>query len=187
MKFSRGMIISIIAIPLICAVIIALAYLWFYMNMLLPYEEFLLKEKGTLVLFDALNDEVWRALPPLPSGSSVKSKWSVGIDSPSYTHGRWLTIEISTTETASSIVKYYDSFLRSNGWHQNQNLQAFDDVFYYRGTSCIELTPPHGYDTTRYRIYIWHDFQNQDFSPKIPDLNMLIRFELGATEIAQCP
>ena len=137
-------------------------------------------------MFDALNEDVVANLPELPPGSTLEEQWSVGIDAPLYEHGRWLWMEMTTTHTTDFILEYYGSFLLNNGWHKNTGLRAFEHAFYYRDTSCIEISPPIN-QNTQYRILIWHDFRNQTFSPKMPDKRTMSWFEYGMTNVAVCP
>jgi hypothetical protein len=150
------------------------------------YDEFLLAERKTISMFDALNEDVVENLPELPLGSTLEKKWSVGIDAPLYEHGRWLWMEIATTQTTEYILEYYGSFLLKNGWQENKKHHAFEDAFYYRKASCIEINPPIN-QNAYYRILIWQDFRNQDFSPQIPDMKIMSRLEMGMTDIATCP
>jgi hypothetical protein len=61
-----------------------------YENKKREYTNFSKSELETIPLFDALNENVAQGLPPLPQGSSLLKKWSVGINAPLYEHGRWL-------------------------------------------------------------------------------------------------
>jgi len=157
-----------------------------YENKKQEYTDFLNNELETIPLFDALNEDVAQSLPPLPPGTSLRKTWSVGINAPLYEHGRWLFMEFSTTQQPSDILEYYRAFFARDGWSENTSLHAFDHLFFFRGTSCIEIVPP-GEKYSYYKIYIWHDYDGQTFSPAIPDKRTMSWFEHGMTNIAVCP
>ncbi len=185
MKYLKIVAVFLLAILVACLLIGRTNYVQ-YQNDKHRYDDFLLAERNTISMFDALNENVFENLPGLPSGSTLEKKWSVGIDAPLYEHGRWLWTEFETTQTTEFILEYYGSFLLNNGWQKNTNLRAFEHAFYYKGTSCIEISPPIN-QSAHYLILIWHDFRNQDFSPQIPDMKIMSRFEMGMTNVAVCP
>ena len=150
------------------------------------YDEFLLAELKTISMFDALNEDVVEKLTELPPGSALKKKWSVGIDAPQYEHGRWLFMEFSTTQQPNDILEYYRAFFTHDGWSENTSLHAFDHLFFFKGTSCVEIIPP-SEKYSDYEIYVWHDYDSQTFSPTIPDKKTMSWFEHGMTNVAVCP
>jgi len=151
-----------------------------------PYENFISEEKKTVSLFDTLNENIYQSLPALPPNSSLQTKMSTGIIAPLYEHGRWLRMEVSTDQTEEFILEYYTSFLLNAGWLENKDFHTFDNVLFYKETSCIEVTPPSDL-YPHYSIEIWHDYRKQNFSPKIPSRETLSSLELGLTNIAACP
>ena len=142
MKSLQQLILILLIVLMICLALVMTAHFFYQTRVVKPYENFLSKEKETIPLFDALNEDVFQSLPPLPPNSSLQKKGAIGIIAPLYEHGRWLRIEFSTSQTNDFILKYYGSYLLANGWSENTSRHAFDNAFYHKGTSCIEVTPP---------------------------------------------
>ena len=182
---KRPLLFFLLTIFVACSLIGTISYVQ-YRTGKQRYNDFLLAEHKTISMFDALNEDVVENLPELPPGSTIDEQQSVGIDAPLYEHGRWLWMKITTTQTTEDVLEYYGSYLLDNGWQENTNLQAFETVFYYRGTSCIQIDPPIN-QKRYYRILIWHDFRNQSFSPQLPEPDIMSQFEMGMTNIATCP
>ena len=109
MKSIRHLIILSLVVLAICLGLTVIGYLWYQAEVVRPYEEFMLAEKETIPLFDAMNEDVYQSLPPLPPNSSLQGRGAIGILSPLYEHGRWLRIKVSTNQTKDFILKYYDS------------------------------------------------------------------------------
>lgn len=186
MNWIRRLIILLLILLIFCFGLTIIGYSRYQVKMVKPYEEFLTAEKETVPLFDTLNEDIYRSLPPLPPNSSLQKTAAIGIIAPLYEHGRWLRVEVSTNQTKDFILEYYGAFLMENDWRENTNHHAFDNAFYYKETSCIELRPPSD-NSPDYTIEIWHDFRNQSFSPEIPDAETMSWFELGMTNVATCP
>jgi hypothetical protein len=163
----------------------AMLILWFQFGVIQPYNEFLRKEQQIKPLLDTLNSEVENQLPPLPTGSKLEDKTFYGLDNSSFykAHGRWLTLNISTSLSRDDISLYYRSDLVEKGWMENREQRTYSSFLYYRGTSCINLEIP-GNDS--YSIVIWHDYEKQTFSPPIPEKSITQFFEFGRN-VAKCP
>lgn len=186
MRFpKRPLFFLLLTIFVVCTLLGTISYVQ-YLNSKRQYNDFLLAERKTISTFDALNEDVVENLPELPPGSALKKKWSVGIDAPQYEHGRWLFMEFSTTQQPSDILEYYRAFFTRDGWSENTSLRAFDHLFFFKGTSCVEIVPP-SEKYAYYEIYVWHDYDSQTFSPRLPDKKTMSWFESGLTNIATCP
>jgi hypothetical protein len=182
---NTKIILKVIGIAILGTVLVGLlVFAWFKFGVMEPYESFLKREQEIRPLFDALDTEVESQLPPLPSGSKLLNRSWYGLDNSTFykAHGRWLTLDISTMLTPDAISAYYHSALLEKGWEENQRHQVSGSIFYYRGTSCIEL----GLSMDSYYIVIWHDFEKQPFSPVLPDQNITMFFEAGR-KVAECP
>jgi hypothetical protein len=138
-------------------------------------------ESRAIQSFDALNEEIFENLLP-PDGVAVIKQYSVGIDSPSTTHGRYLRTEYQRLEANSSdVLKHYKELLLLQGWHEN--VSYTDYYSYSRGTACVNINFYGKY----YSISVWHDFWKQDFSPPYPNMKLLNFVELGLSNFVTCP
>lgn len=183
MSFSKSFAFRSVIGLVIVSVLALSIYYWYRIQ----YQDFLQYERETIALFDQLNVNVAKTLPPLPPDSSIQMKGSIGIGLVGmevYLHGRILETEISTKQSPDFILEYYDTMLLSQGWIKDTNNPATDNATYYQGATCIKI------DTTslfrpNYGIFIWHDYKNQDFTPEIP--KYVSWFEFGKTTFLKCP
>lgn len=164
-------------------VLAGVGYLWFQIEIFRPYEEFRSKEMKIIPLLDSLNEKVAETLPPLPPNSDRIDKYSNGITSPAYNHGRWLFIKVSTTLRYEAISSYYRQYLLDKGWSINFLPYTRQTDDYFHESSCISIY----HWGTGYWILIWHDLQSQTFSPKPPNLDFMRFLEYGETSFAECP
>lgn len=187
-KFS----IVVVIIVLLC--ILALCgYLWHASHTVGSYKGFREAELKAIPEFDRLNEQVEESLPPLPAGVSLVKKQSVGIDTPTYLHGRKLHLEYKQTPPTdpNEVLEYYREYLLEHGW-----LEAVHNVSsnlhrgnFYHDTSCIEVLVWDQYLAGEYEITIWHDFWKQSFSPTYPGefFVNLLALNSGQVDIAECP
>jgi hypothetical protein len=103
------------------------------------YQDFKRQELQTIAQFDTLNMNVANnSIPPPPENSTEIERWPQGIDFPAYEHGRYLVIQIATTDTAPVISNYYRDLLLQQGWSEYV-IRVPGINFYYHGTSCIRI------------------------------------------------
>jgi hypothetical protein len=165
---------------------------WLWLKYVEPYSGFRQREIKALPLFDALNNSVLGEIPPPVGVTPLPAQTqSVGIDGPHGFHGRTLRVVYEFGSlSAENILAYYEMKLTSNGWTKYQGLVARDQVLYIRDTGCVRLTLFEGELNdipNEYSIAIWYDFLKQEFSPPLPDLDLLKFYDLLGAYIVKCP
>jgi len=177
---------TIFGISCLSTILIGIAVIaWFKFGVIQPYDDFIQKEQSILSLLDELNADVEQQLPPLPPKSKLEDKSFYGLDNSSFykAHGRWLTLNISTSLTSDELFTYYHLALSERGWSEKKKPGTVASIYYYHETSCLRLGIPGG---DSYVIVIWHDFEKQPFAPVIPHQNVTRFFEFGRN-VAKCP
>ena len=172
-------------------VYILLALYWF------PYETFRKESLAAVPKFDALNEAVLVELP-LPQGAIEVERHSWGVESPDWTrYDRMLEIDYLITDV-SGVLDVYKKYFIDHGWRDsNPNQQPLTAIGFYRDVACVSVwltNVGHGVDAQNgYHVHIYHDFLNQDFSPKIPKLpnigedNLLEIYHAFKFSVGTCP
>jgi hypothetical protein len=166
---------------------ILLALYWF------PYERFKKESLAAVPKFDALNETVLEELP-LPQGAVEVEKHSWGIKYPDSTrYDRELEVYYTVVNSAG-VLDIYKNYFISHGWKDiNPKHESSTTIGYYLGTACVGVGFPFSDEPDRYLVSISHDFLNQNFSPKIPKLpnigkyNLLEIYEGLKFSVGTCP
>ncbi len=148
----------------------------------LLYRQFRAEELATTEKFDALNMEVFNALPP-PPGVVELDRSSNGITSQASDHGRMLIVQYKASDKAYDVAGYYQNLFKIQGWTPTK---IYSETLYIRDTTCIRIYNI-GNNTREYWLEIWHDFAKQAFSPPLPPKLWLEIYEFGETYIYTCP
>jgi hypothetical protein len=188
---------TVIAIALVLILFLVGIYTminrWFEYSVIKPYNVFRAQEVEAISQFDQLNKGIADDLPPLPSGVQFEKEYSVGINGPLYLHGRYLYLDLKKPTTISEdIFDYYRTYFLANGWSETMNGNTPLSYVYSRDTSCVEISvysPDINNEYQPIQIEIWHDFRNQSFSPKVPEIpsGLFSLLESGKTFFVECP
>jgi hypothetical protein len=172
--FALAIIILVMLLSIVCG--------WPMMQV----NSFYTAEAQAVPQFDAFNSIIFSTIP-LPNGAVELEQYSVGIISPTTSHGRYLITRYQLAQSHQDIViNHYQEFFLANGWEL-----FFEDMVrerqsrsYFRETSCVAV---YFYDEDKYVLEIWHDFWKQDFSPPNPAIWLFSLFEGGKSGFATCP
>ena len=178
--FRKTFAFAVLAGVIVVGLLVVIQVIFF-----LPYRSFHAHELETILLFDRLNDAILSEIG-IPEGVVEVKVSRVGIDSSLYQHGRELKVSYSPTSsnvTLADISLYYSKALWDKGWTQLSQVDV--GISYYRDTACVHLN--FGLSNNEYRLTIWHDFTNQDFSPSFPSSWVMAVNEFYPQRILRCP
>jgi len=132
-----------------------------------------------------LNHATLSQIPP-PSGvTQGKVEDSLGMNS---SYGVKTRVKYRVTKAAPNIQDYYLSVMAPLGWamaNSYQDDQGFSSRDYYRDDTCVIIKVFK--KDEEFTILIFHDFQDQDFSPKLPPRWYMAIREYGETTVDACP
>lgn len=152
------------------------------------YKTLIEAEEQAIPKFVELNEAVLRELPP-PDGIEITRRYN-GDFRINTSHGVALHINYGDIDgkkiQVGRVMAYYELLLSQRGWVRDRLSDC--SGLYYRDTSCVEVSFPCGRNEwSSYDISIWHDFEHQEFSPKLPPLWLVNLLEFGETRILICP
>jgi len=124
-----------------------------------------------------INEETLAQFPPPPGVSEI------GRDDLLYYYNVNLVIYYSKSGFDGEIVDYYSDLLEEAGWTWDiQNSIGNEELTYFKDSTCISVSV----NSDEYGVYIYTDFEKQEFSPKLPPaLYRLLRGEDPTTH--SCP
>jgi len=176
-------LISIVLISLLC---IVGRYFW-YVKYDVPYKNFKDSEATAVPLFIAHNEKVYSEVPPPPGVKETNKSESTA----SVQHGVVLqiTYEIENSDM-NTIMNYYEKLFLSKKWEKYE-LRPKIDYAYYQDTSCFEIlgSSPSSSGKSEYLVFIYQDYFDQSFSPKIKKIPFppIGLHEFGETQFVRCP
>ena len=157
-----------------------LLWLGFRAVFITPYERFREQEVEAELLLEQLNEEIFAQIPP-PEGVVEESKVQ---NTASFYHGATLFVDYTIIDVQpNDVLAYYEQLLLPAGWSRYEGLIGEHETLYYRDTSCVQILM----STDDYLMGIYHDFRNQEFSPKMPPLWLVRLHEFSETSIDRCP
>jgi hypothetical protein len=168
------------------------AWRYYWVKFIHPVEVFRAQELESVQYFDALNAGTLNELPVPPEGMKLMLQGTSGILSPTNVHGRILILRYSvvnnTDAALDNILDLYKSELIEKGWEEKEGIRMVNyySQIYSQGTACVELVALYG-APREFEIQIWHDFLSQEFSPSLPDSELLYNWDMGKTDIVTCP
>jgi hypothetical protein len=157
--------------------------LGFWAGIRKPYDDFKQAEQKIIHQLDMLNHYVEQEILLTFSSEILFSSRTIsGSVGRSTSHGRWLYINARTSLSPNQVQDHFKQFLFRNGWEVNPKY----DNSYFRGTSCIVIWLPES-PSQLLTIEVWHDFKQQSFTPKEPNVVSMSFYEYGETVFAKCP
>jgi len=106
-----------------------------------------------------INEETLAQFPPPPGLSEVGRKEYT------YDYNVALVVYYNKSGFEGEIVDYYSDLLEETGWSWDiENSFGSDYLVYYKDSTCISVRV----HSTEYDVYIYTDFERQEFTPKLP-------------------
>jgi hypothetical protein len=110
-----------------------------------------------------------------------------------YWYGVTTNVIYRVEDSELDVQGYYQSLMERSGWVLAVSTvsipQGDDDDYrtYFHDGACVEISTFQE-NKERYRVLIYHDFEKQDFTPKLLPMWYVkgIR-QYGKTEVATCP
>ena len=124
-----------------------------------------------------INEETLAQFPPPPGVSEVGRRDLI------YYYNVGFTTSYDKSGFEGEIVDYYSDLLEEAGWTWDiQNSIGNEELTYFKDSTCISVSV----NSDEYGVYIYTDFEKQEFSPKLPPaLYRLLRGEDPTTH--SCP
>jgi len=106
-----------------------------------------------------INEETIAQFPPPPGLSEIGRKEYI------YDYNVELVVYYSKSGFEGEIVDYYSDLLEEAGWTWDiANSIGSESISYFKDSKCISVHV----HSTEYDVYIYTDFERQEFTPKLP-------------------